>query len=147
MRKLLKTKFNSRNVFKAINTWVVSVVRYSAAFIGRSRLQLEETDWRKKNLLTKNNRFHLKSNVDQLYLSRSEGGRALIGVQDTVNTAILRLRNYVRNIKERMLIAASAIEDNKDRKHQMGKKEEKGWKKNTVDTKTITWRMDQVKNR
>ena len=46
-----------------------------------------------------------------------------------------------------MLIAASAIEDNKDRKHQMGKKEEKGWKKNTVDTKTITWRMDQVKNR
>ena len=50
----------------------------------------------------------------------------MIGVQDTVNTAILRLRNYVRNIKERMLIAASAIEDNKDRKHQMGKKEEKG---------------------
>ena len=73
-----------------------------------------------------NNRFHLKSNVDQLYLSRSEGGRALIRVQDTVNTAILRLKNYVRNIKERMLIAASAIEDNKDRKHQMGKKEEKG---------------------
>ena len=46
-----------------------------------------------------------------MYLSRSEGGRGLIGVQDTVETAILGLRNYVRNSKERLLTAARAIED------------------------------------
>ena len=37
-RKLLETKLNSGNVFKAINTWAISVVRYSAAFLGWSRL-------------------------------------------------------------------------------------------------------------
>ena len=42
VRKALETKLNSGNVFKAINTWAVSVVRYSAAFLGWSRLQLEE---------------------------------------------------------------------------------------------------------
>ena len=48
------------------------------------------------------NGFHPKSNVDRLYLSRSEGGRGLIGVQVTVETAI-----YVRNSsKQRLLIAA-----------------------------------------
>ena len=44
VRKVLKTKLNSGNVFKAINTWAVSVVRYSAAFLERSRLQLKEID-------------------------------------------------------------------------------------------------------
>ena len=35
----------------------------------------------------------------------------MIGVQDTVETAILRLRNYVRNSKERLLIAARTTEE------------------------------------
>ena len=100
MRKVSKTKLNSGNVFKAINTWAVSVVRYSAAFLGWSRLQLEEIDRRTRKLLTMHNGFHPKSKVDCLYLSRSEGGRGLIGVQDTVETAILGLTNYVRNSKD-----------------------------------------------
>ena len=49
-------------------------------------------------------------NTDILYQSRSESGRELIGVQDTAETAIFELRNYVRNSKERLLIAACTIE-------------------------------------
>ena len=86
--KVLGTKFNSVNVFKAINTWAVLLVRYSAAFLGWSRLQLEEIDSRTRKLLIMHNGFHPKSIVDWLYLSRSEGGRGLIGVQDTVKAAI-----------------------------------------------------------
>ena len=111
VRKVLETQLNSGNVFKAINTWAVSVVRYSAAFLGWPRLQLEEIDWRMRKLLTMHNRFLPKSNVDRRYLSRSETSKGLIGVHDTVETAILRLRNYVRNNKERLLIAARTIED------------------------------------
>ena len=64
------------------------MVRYSAAFLGWSRLQLEEIDRRMRKLLTMHNGFHPKSNVDQLYLSRTEGGRGLIRVQGTPETAI-----------------------------------------------------------
>ena len=39
----------------------------------------------------------------------------MIGVQDTVETAISGLRYYVRNSKERLLIVASTIEDDEDR--------------------------------
>ena len=129
VKKVLETKLNSGNVFKAINTWAVSVVRYSAAFLGWSRLQIEEIDKRTRKLLTMRNGFHSKSNADRLYLSRSEGGRELIGVQDIVGTAILGLRNYVRNSKERLLIAARTIEEDEDREtpneYQKRKKNEK----------------------
>ena len=52
VRKVLETKLNSGNVFKAINIWAVSVVRYSAAFLLWSRLQLQEIDKRTRKLLT-----------------------------------------------------------------------------------------------
>ena len=54
VRKVLETKLNSGNVFKAINAWAVSVVRYSAAFLGWPRLQLKETDRRTRNVSIKN---------------------------------------------------------------------------------------------
>ena len=66
-------------------------------------------------MLTMHNGFPPKSNIDELYLSRSKSGRGLIGVQDTVETAALAFKNYVRNSKERLLIAARTIEDNEDR--------------------------------
>ena len=120
-RRVLETKLNSGNVFKAHNTWAVSVVRYSAAFLGCSRL----VDTRTRKFQTMHNGFYLKSNVDQLYLSRSEGRRGLIGVQYTVETAILGLGNYVRNIKERFLIAARTIDKDEDRETPNERKKRK----------------------
>ena len=58
VRKVLETKLNSGNVFKAINTSAVSVVRYSVGFLGWSRLQLEEIDRRTRKLLTMHKEFH-----------------------------------------------------------------------------------------
>ena len=74
VRKMLETKLNSGSAFKAINTWKVSNVRYSAAFLGCSRLQLDEIDKRncnppstKRKLLTMHNGFHPKINVHRLH--------------------------------------------------------------------------------
>ena len=66
-------------------------------------------------MLTIPNGFHPKSNVDRLYPSRSEDSTALIEVQDTVETAIVGLRNYGGNCKERFLNATSTIEEDEDR--------------------------------
>ena len=72
------------NVFKAISTWTISVVRYSAAFL---RWLLDEIDKRMHN------EFYPKSNVNPLCISRREGGTGFIGVQDIVETEILWFRN------------------------------------------------------
>ena len=50
-----------------------------------------------------------------MHLSKSEDGRRLIGVHDTMGTALLGLRNYVRINKERFLIFARTIDENKNR--------------------------------
>ena len=50
--------------------------------------------------------LHPKSNVDRLYISRKEGGRGLLNVEDTVHLAIIGLLKYVGNSEERLLNAA-----------------------------------------
>ena len=62
--------------------------------------------------------FYPKSNVDRLYLTRRKDGR----VQDTVKTAILGFRNYVR---KSLLIAARTTEDDKDREKPIEYKKRK----------------------
>ena len=134
-RKVLETKVNSGNVLKSISTW-----------LGWSRPQLEEIDRRTRKLLTMHNGFHPKSNADRLYLSRSEGGRGLIGVQDTVETEILGLTNYLRNSKESLLIAACTIEEDEDRQTPNEYKKRTKNERKTVDTKTNTWTIYQANN-
>ena len=68
-------------------------------------------------------------------------------MQDAVETAFWVLRNYVRNSKERLLIAACTIDKDEDREipneYKKGKKNEG---ENTVDTKTNTWTIYQANN-
>ena len=43
-RKLLETKLSTRNLIKGINTWAVSVVRYSGPFFKSTREALKQID-------------------------------------------------------------------------------------------------------
>ena len=130
VKKLLETKVNSANDFKAINTWEVSVVTYSVVFLRGSRVQLQEIDREKKWLTMQNGFRPKKSNVDWLYLPMGEGGRGLIGVHKNVEIVISGLQNYVRNNKDTLLIAACTIEDNREIPNEYKKS-----KKNEMKTK------------
>ena len=89
VRKILETKLNGKNVIKAINTWAVALLRYSATFLQWTRLEKEELDRRTQKLLTMHKGLHPRSNVDRVYIPRSEGGRSLQRVEDIIELAIL----------------------------------------------------------
>ena len=44
--------------------------------------------------------LHPRDDVDRLYVSRKEGGRGLASIEDSVDTSIHRLENYIQNTKE-----------------------------------------------
>ena len=44
VRKILKSKLNGSNIIKAINSWAVPVVRYTAGIIGWTQAELEDLD-------------------------------------------------------------------------------------------------------
>ena len=93
-RKLLETKFNSRNLIKGIITWAVPLVRYSGHFLEWTREELKQMDQRTRKLMTMHKALHPRDDVDRLYVSRKEGGRGLFSIEDSVDASIQRLRLY-----------------------------------------------------
>ena len=87
-RKLLETKLFSRNLIKGINTWAVP-----------------------RKLMTMHKAVHPRDNVDRLYVPRKEGARGLASIEDSVDTSIQRLDDYIEK-HERGLI--TAIRNNTD---------------------------------
>ena len=105
-RKALKSKLNGGNLVCGVNTWVVSLLRYSAAFVSWRKSELQAIDRKTRKLFTIYGALHPKSDVDRLYIPRKEGGRGLISIEDCVKLAIRGLEVYAHGSEERLIQAA-----------------------------------------
>ena len=57
-------------------------------------------DQRTRKLMTMHKALHARDDVDRLYVSRKEGGRGLAFIEDSVDTSIQRLEDYIQNTME-----------------------------------------------
>ena len=103
---MLKSKLNGGNLVHGVNTWAVSLLRYSAAFVSWRESELQAIDRKTRKLFTIYGSLHPKSDVDRLYIPRKEGGRGLISIEDCVELAIRGLEVYVHGSEERLIQAA-----------------------------------------
>ena len=88
IRKVVNSKLNGMNLVRGINTWEVSLLRYSAAFVSWRKSELQAIDRKTRKVFIIYGALHLKSDVDRLYIFRKEGGRSLISIEDCVELAI-----------------------------------------------------------
>ena len=100
VRLLVKSKLYSGNMIKGINSWAVSVIRYTAGIIEWTKKELKDIDIRVRKMMTMAGSFHRKGSVDRLYLPRKEGGRGMISVEDCVCMEEKSLVKYVFVSKE-----------------------------------------------
>ena len=101
LRKILKSKLNGGNLVQGVNTWAVSLLRYSAAFVSWRKSGLQAIDRKTRKLFNIYGALHPKSDVNRLYIPRKEGGRGLISIEDCVELAIRGLEVYVHRSEER----------------------------------------------
>ena len=106
LRKVLKSILNGGNLVCGVNTWAVSLIRYSAAFVNWRKSELQAIDRKTRKLFVMYGALHPKSDVDRLCIRRKEGGRGLISIEDCVELAIRSLEVYVHGSEERLIQAA-----------------------------------------
>ena len=111
-RKLLVIKLCSRNLIKGINTWAVSLVRYSGLFLKWTRDELKQMDQRTRKLMTMHKALHPRDDVDRQYVSRKEGGRGLASIKDSVDASIQQLEDYIEKHGGRLITAIRNDTDN-----------------------------------
>ena len=106
LRKILKSNLKGGNLVCGVNTWAVSLLQYSAAFVSWRKRELQVIDRKTRKLFTIYGTLHHKSDVDRLYIPRKEGGRSLISIKDCVELAIRGLEVYVHGSEERLIQTA-----------------------------------------
>ena len=106
LRKVLKSKLTGGNLVRGVNTWAVSLLRYSAVSISWRKSELQAVDRKTRQLFTVYAPLHPKSDVDILYIPRKERGRGLISIKDCVDLAIRGVGVYVHGSEERWIQGA-----------------------------------------
>lgn len=110
LTQILRSKLNSGNIFKAINTYAIPLLAYSFGIIRWSVTDLEELNRLNRTELTKHRMHHPKSCTERVNLNRSEGGRGLLDIIALHNKQISNLRQYFHR-KETTLHRAIAKAD------------------------------------
>ena len=106
IRKALKSKPNGGNLVRGVNTWVVSFLRYLAAFASWNESELQAIDRKTRKLFNIYGALHPNADVNRLYKPRKEGRRGLISIEDCVELAIRVLEVYVPGSEKRLIQAA-----------------------------------------
>ena len=104
LKKVLKSKLNGENLGQEVNTWAVSLLRYSAAFTSWRKCELRAIDRKTRKLFTIYGGLHPMSDVDRFYIPRKDGGRGLIAIEDCVELAVRSLELYVHGSEEKLII-------------------------------------------
>ena len=94
-----------------INTWPVTLVRYSGPFLKWTREELKQMEQRTRKLMTMHKALHPRDGVDRLYVSRKRG-RELASTEDSVDASIQRLGDYKKKREERLITGTRNNTDN-----------------------------------
>jgi hypothetical protein len=94
IKEILKTDLNSKNKFKAINTWLMPAMPYSFGIVYWSDTDLESLNRLIRTTLTKFRMHHPNAALERLYLPRKLGGRGLLDLITLYNSQIKSLKKY-----------------------------------------------------
>ena len=94
IRRVLKSNLNSKNTFKALNTYAFTALNYSFGIIKWSRTDIQNMQRKTRTLLMKAKKHHPRSALERTTLPRNQGGRGLADLERQLEGQITNLRAY-----------------------------------------------------
>ena len=71
VKKVIRSKLNGGNMVRVINSWTVSLLRYSGGVVRWTKVELMNLDRKTRKLLIIQDALHARANGSRLYLMQS----------------------------------------------------------------------------
>ena len=71
VKKVIRSKLNGGNMVRVINSWAVSLLRYSGGVVRWTKVELMNLDQKTRKLLIIQDALHARADGSRLYLMRS----------------------------------------------------------------------------
>jgi len=108
VRKILSTQLCGNYTVQAINSFAIPLLRYSVGLIDWTKKELYQADVETRKLMCLHHVFSMNSDIDRLYVPRSQGGRGLCSVADAIEGECRSLGLYVEKSSQPLLKAVHA---------------------------------------
>jgi hypothetical protein len=106
VRAILRKGISAKNTTSSIQSFAMPILRYGFGVIRWTQGELRAIDCKTRKILYKYKFHHPKSDIHRLYLSRSLGGRGLIGAMDCYRQECTKMANYINsNTQDDPLVA------------------------------------------
>ena len=122
---LLKSKLNSANMIKAINTWAVSLLRYPAEILNWTKEKMKVVDRKMRKLMTMNGMLHPRVCLGCTCQGMRGRGRVLASAEETIKTEVRRLSDNIKNTEKGYNRLLQSLEDKTKRAYKGDIKEQK----------------------
>jgi len=106
--RILSTQLYGNHTVQVINSFAVPLLRYSARLIHWTKQELYQLDVGTRKLMCLHHVFSMNSDIDRLYVPRSQGGRGLCSVADVIEDECRSLGLYLEQSSEPLLQAVHA---------------------------------------
>ena len=104
VRQLTSLKLNGGNIIRSINSWSVSLIRYSAGILKWTKDELKVMDRKTWKIITISRMYQPQNDTDRLYIPRMQTGWKLLSIAAVcVETEELNLSLYLDQSGERFL--------------------------------------------
>ena len=102
-RKILSAKLNGLNTSIALKTFAVPILRYTFGIIHWTTTELHQLDRKLRKILFQCKYHHPKSDTNNIYVPRSQGGRGIPCIYDIYVMELSKLATYLTTSSDTLL--------------------------------------------
>jgi hypothetical protein len=99
----LETELSAKNKIQALGALAAPVLGYSFGIINWHQEELRKLDRKTRKLLTIHGQLHPKAHVDCVLVSRKQGGRGLMQLEEAYVTEIRKMMEYIDSTEDPLI--------------------------------------------
>ena len=103
VRTILKAQLNALNTALAMKLFAVPILRYSFGIIHWTSTELKQIDRKTRKILYQLKFHHPKSDCNNIYLSRNNGGRGIPCIEDIYSQELSNIVTYIEKNNDALL--------------------------------------------
>jgi hypothetical protein len=147
LRAVLKSPLNGMNTIKAINTYAIPTIRYTAGIVKWTENEIDALDRQTRKMMTQYRMHHPRADCDRIYVEREEGGRGLKGIRDTIKNEEARLKQSIRKRNDYLsqIVNSELYEGREDKiKEQEDNSKQERWRTKKMHGQYLRENMESM---
>ena len=125
LNKIWQSELNGRNKTIAHNTFAIPIITPTVGILDWTKKEIKDLDIMTRKMISMNGGFHLASDVNRLYTSRTKGGRGITSIEDMYESRTIGIMKHLEEASDTNSLIQMVRKSENNNVMRLGKEFEK----------------------